>query len=92
MKPISRSAIILATSRTLWRGLAQLAVCYGRVNTLPEALAPENLRARSMLLRDELGRRHVGPPIRFRAEPAAPALREPRLGEHTSDILQGKPR
>jgi crotonobetainyl-CoA:carnitine CoA-transferase CaiB-like acyl-CoA transferase len=69
--------------------LATLDVCYGRVNTLPEAFAHENLRAHGMLLRDEMGRTHVGPPVRFRGEPAAPALREPRLGEHTSAILDG---
>jgi len=67
--------------------LATLDVCYGRVNTLPEALAHENLHAHGMLLRDALGRTHVGPPIRFRDEPAAPRLREPRLGEHSEAVL-----
>ncbi|HWM44822.1 MAG TPA: CoA transferase [Burkholderiales bacterium] len=58
--------------------LSGLDVCYAPVNTLPEALeaAPDKL------LRDELGRRHLAPPIRFRDEPARPSLREPRLGEH----------
>ena len=69
--------------------LGTLDVCYGRVNTLPEALAHENLRAHGMLLRDELGRAHVGPPIRFRGEPAVPRLGEPRLGEHTEPVLRG---
>jgi crotonobetainyl-CoA:carnitine CoA-transferase CaiB-like acyl-CoA transferase len=63
--------------------LRTLDVCYGRVNTLPEALTHENLRAAGMLPRDALGRTHIGPPIRFRAEPAVPVLREPALGEHT---------
>jgi crotonobetainyl-CoA:carnitine CoA-transferase CaiB-like acyl-CoA transferase len=77
-------------SRTLaeWDAyLATLDVCYGRVNTLPEAIAHENLRAHGMLLRDGLGRAHVGPPIRFLDEPAVPRLSEPRLGEHTEAIL-----
>jgi len=69
--------------------LATLDVCYGRVNTLPEGLAHQNLRAHGMLLRDDIGRTHVGPPIRFRAEPATPVLHEPRLGEHTTAILDG---
>jgi len=43
---------------------------------------------RAMIRRDERGRRHVGPPIRFRHEPAQPVLREPGLGEHTSSILK----
>jgi crotonobetainyl-CoA:carnitine CoA-transferase CaiB-like acyl-CoA transferase len=58
--------------------LAPLDVCYAPVNTLPEALDA----AADKLLEDELGRRHLAPPIRFRDEPARPDLREPRLGEH----------
>ena len=58
--------------------LAPLDVCYAPVNTLPEALDA----AADKLLEDELGRRHLAPPIRFREEPARPSLREPRLGEH----------
>ena len=58
--------------------LAPLDVCYAPVNTLPEALDA----ASDKLLTDELGRRHLAPPIRFRDDPARPSLREPRLGEH----------
>jgi crotonobetainyl-CoA:carnitine CoA-transferase CaiB-like acyl-CoA transferase len=68
--------------------LATLDVCYGCVNTLPEAIAHPNLVARGMILRDELDRRHIGPPIRFRQEPAHPSLHEPALGEHTSLFLK----
>lgn len=60
--------------------LAGLDVCYAPVNTLPEALEAANEK----LLRDEQGRRHLAPPIRFRDEPARPSLREPLLGEHDS--------
>ena len=71
-----------------WHGyLATLDVCYGRVNTLPEAVAHPNLTARGMIRRDDANRLHVGPPIRFRDEPAHPVLREPGLGEHTTEIL-----
>jgi crotonobetainyl-CoA:carnitine CoA-transferase CaiB-like acyl-CoA transferase len=68
-------------ARTLAENLAFLApldVCYAPVNTLPEALDD----ARDKLLKDELGRRHLAPPVRFRDEPARPSLREPKLGEH----------
>ncbi len=58
--------------------LSTLDVCYAPANTLPEALEA----AAGKLLKDELGRRHLAPPIRFREEPAHPGLREPRLGEH----------
>jgi len=65
--------------------LSTLDVCYGRVNTIPEGLAHENLR--DWMAHDERGRTHVGPPIRFAAEPARPTLREPWLGEHTAEVL-----
>jgi crotonobetainyl-CoA:carnitine CoA-transferase CaiB-like acyl-CoA transferase len=67
--------------------LATLDVCWGCVNTLPEAVSHPNLLARGMIRRDETNRRHVGPPIRFRHEPAQPVLREPGLGEHTALVL-----
>jgi crotonobetainyl-CoA:carnitine CoA-transferase CaiB-like acyl-CoA transferase len=73
------------------RYLETLDVCFGRVNTLPEALAHPNLDARRMIRRDELGRRHIAPPIHFREEPALPVLREPQLGEHTVTIFGVKP-
>jgi crotonobetainyl-CoA:carnitine CoA-transferase CaiB-like acyl-CoA transferase len=67
--------------------LARLDVCFAPVNTLPQALDDPNVRARGMLLTDTDGRRHLAPAIHFRHEPAAPALREPLLGEHTAEIL-----
>lgn len=65
--------------------LSGLDVCFGRVNTLVEAFDDENAKAR-MVLRDDLGRRHIAPVIRFQEEPPAPSLREPGLGEHTEEV------
>ena len=59
--------------------LAGLDVCYGPVNTLPEALRDPNVLARAMVLDDAEGRRHLAPSIRFQDEPAAPNLQEPKL-------------
>jgi crotonobetainyl-CoA:carnitine CoA-transferase CaiB-like acyl-CoA transferase len=87
------STTFLQKSLAEWNNyLATLDVCFGRVNTLPEALAQQNLEAREMMRRDERGRRHIAPPIHFRHEPAAPVLREPLLGEHTEMIFGAKSR
>jgi crotonobetainyl-CoA:carnitine CoA-transferase CaiB-like acyl-CoA transferase len=67
--------------------LSTLDVCFGPVQTLPEALHDPQLNARGTILRDEAGRRHIAPPIRFLNEPARPRLQEPKLGEHTARIL-----
>jgi len=67
--------------------LARLDVCFAPVNTLLEATADPNVAARSLLLRDDAGRKHLAPAIRFAEEPANPVLREPLLGEHTDDVL-----
>jgi crotonobetainyl-CoA:carnitine CoA-transferase CaiB-like acyl-CoA transferase len=62
--------------------LRALDVCYGPVNTLPEALADPQLCARGTVITDSLGRRHLASPIRFREEPSTCDLREPELGGH----------
>jgi crotonobetainyl-CoA:carnitine CoA-transferase CaiB-like acyl-CoA transferase len=67
--------------------LSGLDLCFGPVNTLPEAFADANVAARGLVLTDELGRRHIGPVIRFRDEPARPSLLEPALGGHTEEVL-----
>jgi crotonobetainyl-CoA:carnitine CoA-transferase CaiB-like acyl-CoA transferase len=67
--------------------LAELEVGYAPVNTLLEATRDEQVVARKLLVADEQGRAHLAPPIRFAAEPATPSLREPLLGEHTTEIL-----
>jgi crotonobetainyl-CoA:carnitine CoA-transferase CaiB-like acyl-CoA transferase len=89
-QPVMQFLAEVFRSRTLaeWDAyLTGLDVCYGRANTLPEAFAHENLKARGMVLRDDEGRVHVGPPIHFRNEPASPSLCAPRLGEHTEALL-----
>jgi crotonobetainyl-CoA:carnitine CoA-transferase CaiB-like acyl-CoA transferase len=80
-KPVMEFLEKTFRGRTLAENLAFLStldVCYAPVNTLPEAFEA----AADKLLKDELGRRHLAPPIRYRDEPARPSLREPRLGEH----------
>jgi crotonobetainyl-CoA:carnitine CoA-transferase CaiB-like acyl-CoA transferase len=68
--------------------LATLDICYGPVNTLPEAIADPNLLKRGMVVIDEAGRKHFAPVVRFRNEPPQPVYREPLLGEHTDEVLK----
>ncbi|WP_353229593.1 CoA transferase [Novosphingobium sp.] len=60
--------------------LDRLDLCWGRVNTYPQALADEQIVARGFVLTDDLGRQHLGPPIRFLDQPARPSLAAPALG------------
>jgi len=68
--------------------LATLDICYGPVNTLPEAIEDPNLLARGMVPVDDQGRKHFAPVVRFRNEPSTPLYREPLLGEHTEEVLR----
>ena len=58
-------------------------ICYGPVLTFPEMLRDPHLQARGMVLTDDAGRRHIGPPILFEREPSHPVLAAPALGAHT---------
>ena len=68
--------------------LSPLDICYGPVNTLPEAIAEPNLVKRGFMVTDDMGRKHFGPAVRFKDEPSSPLYREPLLGEHTEEILK----
>jgi crotonobetainyl-CoA:carnitine CoA-transferase CaiB-like acyl-CoA transferase len=41
--------------------LSGLDICFGPVNSLPDAFEDEDVKAREMILRDDLGRRHLAP-------------------------------
>lgn len=69
--------------RDYWeRKLEQLDVCFGAVNTLPEAFCDPQTLSRGMALRDDAGRLHIASPIRFLNEPGVPNLCSPQLDEH----------
>jgi len=67
--------------------LAKLDICYGPVNTLPEAIADPNLVKRGAIVVGTDGRKHLAPVVRFKEEPSKPIYREPLLGEHTKEVL-----
>jgi crotonobetainyl-CoA:carnitine CoA-transferase CaiB-like acyl-CoA transferase len=65
-----------------WRAWFEgLDVSFAPVNTLREALDDAHVRARGLILTDDLGREHIAPVVRFLDEPARPALQEPALEE-----------
>ncbi|HTP61284.1 MAG TPA: CoA transferase [Burkholderiales bacterium] len=75
-------------TRDQWiASLSRLDVCFGELNTFPEALRDPQLAARGMVLVDALGRRHLDSPLRFSREPAKVDLREPAMGEHGATVL-----
>src|SRR5262245_42361046 len=66
-----------------------LDVSFAPVNTLREALDGANVRARALTVKDEHGREHIAPVVRFLHEPAEPKWREAALGAHDA-LLQPK--
>lgn len=62
--------------------LARLDVCFGAVNSLPEAMKDPQLLERGMIVRDGDGRTHIANPIRFLNEPSAASLDSPSLDQH----------
>jgi crotonobetainyl-CoA:carnitine CoA-transferase CaiB-like acyl-CoA transferase len=80
-------AFLEETFRTATRAeweqrLGALDVCFGPVNTLPEAFEDPHVLARGMVLRDAQGRRHIASPIRFLDEAAQIDLESPALDQH----------
>lgn len=60
--------------------------CWASVRNLKEAFDDPFTTERGMLLTDNSGYRHIGPPIRFAKEPPQPNLAVPGFGEHSEQI------
>ncbi|MCD9029733.1 CoA transferase [Luteimonas sp. BDR2-5] len=67
--------------------LTQLEVCFGVVNSLPEAFEDPQVLARGMHVHDHDGRSHIANPIRFLNEPSVLDLDSPALDQHR-DLLK----
>lgn len=73
--------------RAHWEAfLAPVDCCWAFVRSLKDAFADPHTAHRGMLLTDERGNRHIGPPIKFTREPARPNLDIPEYGEHSLAI------
>jgi crotonobetainyl-CoA:carnitine CoA-transferase CaiB-like acyl-CoA transferase len=93
--PGPHQAPVIAYFDELFRGkplaywtewLKDLDVCFGPVQTFPEALADPQLLARGMVVTDGQGRKHISTPIHFASEPAQINLHIPSLGQDTEAI------
>ena len=92
-QPVAECLAAFFATQTLEEALewlASLDVCFAPVNSLLEATQDANVAARTLLLVDAEGRKHLAPPIRFAEEPAQPDLRAPILGHHNSELLESE--
>jgi crotonobetainyl-CoA:carnitine CoA-transferase CaiB-like acyl-CoA transferase len=76
-------------TRAEWEAfMADLDVCFSPVNDLRTGLDLPQTRAREMVLEDGNGKEHLGVPLKYAEEPAAPRLRAPAHGADTDAILR----
>ena len=74
-------------SRAHWElFLEPVDCCWAFVRSLKDAFEDPHTLHRRMLLTDERGNRHIGPPIKYADESARPDLKIPDYGEHSIEI------
>lgn len=76
-----RQTFLQATSEEWRRRLEALDVCFGTIQTLPEAMRDPHVLARRTVLHDADGRPHIASPIRFLDEPPSYELTPPGLNQ-----------
>ena len=67
-------------------------ICFAPVLDLKEAWDHPQVYAREMRLKDADGNDYIGNPIKFTNEPAQVPLDLPELGQHSDEVLMGRPR
>ena len=68
--------------------LNEVECCWSPVRTLKDTFDDPHTKDRGMVFSDADGRRHIGPPIRFRDEPAQPRPQLPDFGEHSEELAK----
>ncbi|MEE4210083.1 MAG: CaiB/BaiF CoA-transferase family protein [Parvularcula sp.] len=68
--------------------LSGVDCCWSWVRDLKEVIEDPFTQERGMVFTDGEGRRHLGPPIRFRKEPPSPDPRLPGFGQHSEEIAK----
>ena len=66
--------------------LETVDLCWSPVNSLKDAFEAPHTMDRQMRLADVAGNTHIGVPIKFAHEPAAPNLVIPDYGQHSEEI------
>jgi crotonobetainyl-CoA:carnitine CoA-transferase CaiB-like acyl-CoA transferase len=73
------TALFKTRSQAGWEAfLAPIDLCWAPVRTLKDGFGDANAAARGILLRDAAGNPHIGPAIKFAAEPARPGFDLPK--------------
>jgi crotonobetainyl-CoA:carnitine CoA-transferase CaiB-like acyl-CoA transferase len=88
LRTFFREAFLTRTLAEWEQFLSGVDVCWAPVRSLKNALEEDYAIERGIVLTDKQGQRHLGPPIRFRADPPQPNLRTPKYGEHSEQIAR----
>lgn len=68
--------------------LGDVDCCWSWVRSLSEVMEDPFTKERGMVFEDANGRKHLGPPIKFRNEPPQPNAHVPSFGEHSQEIAK----
>ncbi len=68
--------------------LGPVDICFGPVNSIAEAMADPQVRARGMI-KEVGGRTLIASPLKFSDTPAAQPTLPPEFGQHTDEVLKG---
>ncbi|MSO97052.1 MAG: CoA transferase [Rhodospirillaceae bacterium] len=88
VKEFLRGAFKARTQAEWIEALSKLDVAWAPMMDMAEAIAQPQAKARDMLMVDELGRRHIGNPIKFTEEPAKFGFRSPTLNQDAEAVLR----